>query len=76
MKPTCELRWVRRTMGVPMDDTEHPRMGIVHLVLQQWWEAEDTDVQGVDFQPAYSGFADPVYETGEWRDVPIEDKTP
>ena len=63
MKPTAKLRFVECVDYVQLwgdTDMEHTA-----LILQQWWETNNT---------VNLGFGElPIGETkGEWRDVPIE----
>jgi hypothetical protein len=55
MTPTPKLRFVERVIAVPATDGE----GRTVRILQQWWEADITDIVAGKTQ-------------GEWRDVPLE----
>jgi len=61
MTPTPKLRFVERVVPAP----EHGEgIGKTVRILQQWWEPEQNIIDMVAGKTQ-----------GEWRDVPLEEKT-
>jgi hypothetical protein len=70
MKPTAKLRFVERVVPAPEYGQD---IGKTIRILQQWWE--DKNIVLAVHITDKEGNTLPSPNHGEWRDVPLEEKT-